>query len=146
MINGSSGSHMANRISAFLWVWERLAFSAYTGPVVQTFNTITPVPGPLTEEKQAKMREGESRTAEEDKDYFSNDQLPHLSLFVCTETLILSPSWHAHTKIWWKRSQLMALVAKKQRVLLAPLQSPDAWLLQNRLNRLVLNRWVLADS
>ncbi len=49
---------MANRISAFLWVWERLAFSAYTGPVVQTFNTITPVPGPLTEEKQAKMREG----------------------------------------------------------------------------------------
>ncbi len=49
---------MANRISAFLWVWERLAFSAYAGPVVQTFNTITPVPGPLTEEKQAKMREG----------------------------------------------------------------------------------------
>lgn len=35
----------------------RVVFSAYAGPVVQTFNTITPAPGPLTEEKQAKMRE-----------------------------------------------------------------------------------------
>lgn len=49
---------MANRISALLWVWERLAFSAYAGPVVQIFNTITPLPGPLTERKQAKMRKG----------------------------------------------------------------------------------------
>lgn len=61
MINESSGTHIANRISLFLWVRERLAFSAYAGPAVQTFNTITPLPASLTAGKRAKMREGRER-------------------------------------------------------------------------------------
>lgn len=88
--------------------------------MAQTFNTNTPAPGLLTEKKQAKMREArESRTAEEESDY-----------------LLLSLHHGTHTPKLMKCSQLMALVANKQRALLAPLPSPDARLLQNRLNRL----------
>ncbi len=97
--------------------------------MVQTFNTITPAPGPLTEEKQAKMREPWTRT-------ISLMANVYISAYFGAQRLLFSLRHGTHT------SELMKTVTTdgtcgQETVLLAPLQSPDA---QIRLNRLVLNR------
>ncbi len=63
-----------------------------------------------------------------------------LLILVHRDSYSLSVMARTHQN-WWKRSQLIG----QETVLLAPLPSPDARL-QIRLNRLVLNRWVLAES
>ncbi len=63
-----------------------------------------------------------------------------LLILVHRDSYSLSVMARTHQN-WWKRSQLIG----RETMLLAPLPSPDARL-QIRLNRLVLNRWVLAES